>query len=78
MKEKNSIPVDVCGLLFKQIKKPDNLVHCKAINVYNNKYRINLYTKRYNEIYDVEQTRITQSYFCRVTGNNLEIQYPKI
>jgi len=78
MKENSNLPVDVCGLLFKQIEKPLNLVHCKAVNVYNDRYRINLYTRKYNELYDLEQTRISESYFCKLVGETLEIQYPKI
>lgn len=65
--------VDVCDLLFKQIKKPDNFEMCKAINVYDNKYRINVYTKIYDDFRDLEKKRITQSYFAKVNGDKLEI-----
>jgi len=65
--------VDVCDLLFKQIKKPDNFEMCKAINVYDNKYRINVYTKIYDEFRDLEKKRITLSYFAKVNGDKLEI-----
>lgn len=65
--------VDVCDLLFKQIKKPDNFEMCKAINVYDNKYRINVYTRIYDEFRDLEKKRITHSYFAKVNGDKLEI-----
>jgi hypothetical protein len=64
---------DVCALLFKQIEKPKNFEMCKAINIYDNKYRINVYTRIYDEIYDLEKKRITQSYFAKLNGDNLEI-----
>ena len=51
---------------------------CKAINVYDNKYRINVYTRSHCPIYDIDQVRITQSYFARLEGENLTIVSPKL
>lgn len=64
---------NVCTLLFKQIEKPSNFKMCKAINVYDNKYRINIYT--HEVINDIESQRISQSYFAKLTddGTSLEI-----
>ena len=77
--EKNmSLPVDVCQLLFKQIEKPENLETCKAVNVYDNKYRINVYTRSHDDFWDVDKVRITQSYFAKLEGENLTIVSPKI
>ena len=77
--EKNlSLPVDVCQLLFKQIEKPKNLETCKAVNVYDNKYRVNVYTRSHCPIYDIDQIRITQSYFCHLNGEELTIKYSKL
>lgn len=66
--------VDVCVLLWKQIDKPKNLEACRAINVYDNKYRINVYTTSHCPIYDIDKVRITQSYFARLEGENLIIK----
>jgi len=66
--------VDVCDLLWKQIDKPKNLEDCRAINVYDNKYRINVYTKSHCPIYDIDKVRITQSYFARLDGEELVIR----
>ena len=65
--------VDICTLVFKQREKPKNLQVCKAINVYDNKYRINIYTRSRCPIYDIDQVRITQSYFARLDGDNLTL-----
>jgi hypothetical protein len=65
--------VDVCSLLFKQIDKPKNFEMCKAINVYDNKYRINIYTRIYDSLYDLEKKRITHSYFASFDGDKLEL-----
>jgi len=64
----------VCNLLFKQIEKPNNFEMCKAINVYDNKYRINVYTRIWDEIWQLEKKRITHSYFAKLDGNKLEIK----
>ena len=60
----------VCDLLFTQIEKPNNFETCRAINVYDNRYRVNIYTRKYDEIYDVEKVRITQSYFCKLADKD--------
>lgn len=74
----NMKPYDICDLLFKQTPKPNGLEHCKAINVYDNKYRINVYTKSYDEFWDIDKIRITQSYFARLIDDKLEIISPSI
>lgn len=75
-KQQPVMNVDVCDLLFKIVEKPQNMVHCKAINVYDNRYRINIYTTNYDNIYDIEKIRITESYFCQLLGDKLDIKYP--
>jgi hypothetical protein len=70
--------VDICTLLFKQRERPKNLEVCKAINVYDNKYRINVYTRSYDDFWDIDKVRITQSYFAKLEGDNLTIVSPKI
>lgn len=66
--------IDVCEKLFEKIKKPEKLELCKAINVYDNKYRINIYTKVKDIIADTEKIRITQSYFAYLKGDELIIR----
>jgi len=63
--------IDVCELLFKQIEKPKNLEMCRAINVYDNRYRINVYTRSHCPVYDIDKVRITQSYFAKLEDNEL-------
>ncbi len=63
----------VCSLLFKQIDRPDNFELCKAINVYDNKYRINVYTRIWDDIWQIEKKRITHSYFAKLEGDSLEL-----
>jgi len=74
--QKQSLPpvMDICDLLWEQVEKPKNLETCRAINVYDNKYRINVYTRSHDELYDLDRVRITQSYFCRLDGDQLVIR----
>ncbi len=62
---------DVETLLFKQIDKPKNFLFLKAINVYDDKFRINVYTKEYVD--DIESKRITFSCFAQYDNNKLTI-----
>jgi len=74
--QKQSLPpvMDICDLLWEQVEKPKNLETCRAINVYDNKYRINVYTRSHDELYDLDRVRITQSFFCRLDGDRLTIR----
>lgn len=63
---------DLCCLLFKQVEKPKHYMMCKAVNVYDNKYRINVYTRHEEE--GLFKQRISNSYFAKVTETgSLEI-----
>lgn len=66
--------VDVCSMLMKQVAKPEGFDRCKAINVYDNRYRINLYCKYYDSTYDIYKTKIGKSYFAHLEGDNLVIK----
>tara|TARA_R100000278_G_scaffold87413_1_gene66777 strand:+ start:661 stop:903 length:243 start_codon:yes stop_codon:yes gene_type:complete len=77
-KKQDAPMVDICTLLFKQRERPKNLEVCKAINVYDNKYRINVYTRSYDDFWDIDKVRITQSYFAKLEGDNLTIVSPKL
>ena len=73
-KKNMSLPVDVCQLLWKQVERPKNLEACRAINVYDNKYRVNVYTRSYDEFWDIDKVRITQSYFAILDGDELKLK----
>lgn len=63
---------DVCCLLFKQVEKPQHYMMCKAMKVYDNKYRINVYTRHEEE--GLTKQRISNSYFAKLNEvGSLEI-----
>lgn len=68
-----SIEVDgvVCDMLLSKIGKPKGLVMCRAINLYDNRYRINVYTK--TMVDDIESKRISYSCFAKLDNDQLHI-----
>lgn len=58
----------VCSLLFKQIDRPLGYLMCRAINVYDDRYRINVYVK--TDVEGIEGKRIANSYFCKLDEHN--------
>lgn len=63
----------VCSMLLQKIEKPKGLLFCKAINVYDNKYRINLYTKNIIDESGLEGQRIGYSCFAKLDKDDLII-----
>jgi hypothetical protein len=62
---------DIESLLFKQVKKPKHHYMTKIINVYDNRYRINVYIEIEED--NLTKRKISNSYFCHYTKNNLVI-----
>jgi len=63
----------VCKEILDQVGKPDNFFECKSLNVFDNKYRVNIYTKESVEGITGEKTRIAKSYFVRLDGDKVTI-----
>jgi len=63
--------LEIEHLLFKQVKKPKNHLLTKIINVYENRYRINVYVQIEEE--GLIKKKIAQSYFCHYRPGELNI-----
>lgn len=63
--------LEIESLLFKQVEKPKNFLMTKIINVYDNRYRINIYVQ--NEEEGLLKKRIAASYFCHYNPGVLTI-----
>jgi hypothetical protein len=61
----------VCVKVLDKIGKPENYLMCKAMNVFEDRYRVNIYTKRWVD--DIEGRSISQSYFVRYNKDGLHI-----
>lgn len=62
---------DVVDLLLKQVEKPKNCIKIKAINVYSNRYRINIWTTTNED--GLDKCKISKSYFTIVENNEIKI-----
>lgn len=63
--------LEIESLLFKQVEKPKNFLMTKIINVYDNRYRINVYTEFEED--NLTKKRISASYFCHYNSGDLTI-----
>lgn len=58
-------------LLFEQVEKPKNHLMTKIINVWENRYRINVYVEIFED--NLVKKRIYASYFCHYSPGKLTI-----
>ena len=66
-----------CDIIFNHVDKPKDYLFCKSMNVFNDKWRVNIYSRR--EIEGIEGKYISSSYFVKMNKNgNLEFVSPKI
>jgi hypothetical protein len=63
--------IEIESLLFKQVKKPKHYLMTKIMNVFENRYRINVYTEIEED--NLTKKRIHSSYFCHYNPGNLKI-----
>jgi len=60
--------------VLEQVGTPSGYLFSKALNVYDNKYRVNVYTRvMRGENKDLEGMSISQSYFVRLDDNTVTI-----
>jgi len=58
-------------LLFEQVDKPKNYLMTKAIKLWDNRYRINIYVEFEED--KLIKRKIISSYFCHYSTNKLTI-----
>jgi len=56
---------DVCRAVLERFGKPDNYLFCKAMNVFDDRYRVNIYTRVYRGEDKLESMSISKSYFVK-------------
>jgi hypothetical protein len=66
--------LEIESLLFKQVEKPKHHLMTKIINVWENRYRINVYTETFDTTIQLTKRKIYASYFCHYSPGNLEIK----
>ena len=65
--------LEIENLLFKQVERPKNYSMIKTINLWENRYRINIYTETVDQKDKLTKTKIDSSYFCHYETGNLKI-----
>lgn len=65
--------LEIENLLFKQVERPKNYSMIKTINLWENRYRINIYTETVDQKDKLTKTKIDSSYFCHYEPGNLKI-----
>jgi hypothetical protein len=58
-------------LLYKQVEKPKNHLLTKIINLWDNRYRINIYIEIFED--NLIKKQIYNSYFCHYSPGKLTI-----
>ena len=66
--------LEIESLLFKQVEKPKHHLLTKIHNVWENRYRINVYTEVFDQTIQLAKRKIYASYFCHYSPGNLEIK----
>jgi hypothetical protein len=63
----------VCKEILKQVGEPDNYFMCKGMNVYDNRYRVNVYVREDIEDLTGHKLYIKDSYFCKLEDDEVTI-----
>ena len=69
-KKIESYDITPCDVIFNHVEKPNDYLMCKSINVYDDRWRVNIYSKRL--VNDIEGRYISNSYFIhfnKATGD---------
>jgi hypothetical protein len=63
--------LEIESLLFKQVQKPKNHLMTRIINLWENRYRINVYVEIEQD--NLIKRKIDSSYFCHYIPGKLTI-----
>lgn len=63
--------LEIENLLFQQVERPKNHLLTKIINLWENRYRINVYVEIQED--NLTKRKIQSSYFCHYSPGKLKI-----
>ncbi len=63
--------IEIESLLFKQVEKPRRHLMTKIVNVWENRYRINVYIEIEQD--NLTKRKIHSSYFCHYVPGKLTV-----
>jgi hypothetical protein len=57
-----------CDVIFNHTDKPDDYIYCRSINIYDDRWRVNIYSKRLVD--GIEGKYISKSFFTHFNKEN--------
>lgn len=72
MKKIDSYGITPCDVIFSKVEKPKDYLMCKSINVYDDRWRVNVYSKRMVD--GIEGKYISKSFFTSFNTNSGELK----
>ena len=73
-------PEFIADLVLKKMGKPKNFYQINALNVYYNRWRVDIWTSYVarDSMTVLDSYKISYSYFCHVQGNEIVKSIPEI
>jgi hypothetical protein len=71
-KKTQDFDIRPCDVIFKYVEKPKDYVMCKSMNVYDDRWRVNIYSKRI--VNGIDGQYISSSYFTSFNTSNGELK----
>jgi len=72
-KKIESYDITPCDVIFNHVEKPNDYLMCKSINVYDDRWRVNIYSKRL--VNDIEGKYISSSYFIHFNKATGDVEF---
>jgi len=73
-------PEFIADLVLKKMGKPKNFYQINALNIYDNRWRVDIWTSYVakDSMTGLDSYKISYSYFCHVQGNEIVKSIPEI
>jgi hypothetical protein len=62
-----------CNVIFDYVDKPADYIFSKCFNVFDDKWRVNIYSKRY--VNDIQGQYISHSYFVKFNSDDNKLVF---
>jgi hypothetical protein len=70
-KKINDYVITPCDVIFSHVDKPQDFLFCKSMNVYDDRWRVNIYSKRLVD--GIEGKFISKSFFTSFNKSSGEL-----
>jgi hypothetical protein len=63
----------ILNMLWCIVNEPKNYLKVKVLNVFDNAYRINVWSEYNDEVHNITCVKISHSYFCKLINQELVV-----